>query len=153
MNRRDFLRSAAALPLLAAGRAAAVQPTVARVRPSDAAWPSPASWERLRQQIGGRLVAVRSPLAACRDAPVGDACREIFRELKNPYYIGDHPALTQTMGWIDAWSSEPSAYCVAAETAADVAAAVDFARDNNLRLVVKAAGTAISARPMRGTRC
>jgi len=84
MNRRDFLTAAAALPLLAIGRAAAMQPTVARVRPNDAGWPSPALWEELRQQTGGRLFAVRSPLAACRDAPVGHACREVFRELKNP---------------------------------------------------------------------
>ena len=140
MDRRQFLKSAAALPLLAASSAATAQPVAARVRPTDAAWPSPESWERLRQQTGGRLIAVRSPLATCRDAPVDRACREILRELKNPYYIGDDPALTQTMGWIDAWSSAPSVYCVAAETAADVAAAVDFARDNNLRLVVKGGG-------------
>ncbi|HUH84096.1 MAG TPA: FAD-binding protein [Stellaceae bacterium] len=140
MNRRQFLKSAAALPLLTAGGAALARPAVARVRPTDAAWPSPASWERLGQQTGGRLVQLRSPFATCRDAPVGPACRQIFRELKNPYYIGDDPALTQTMGWIDAWASAPSAYCVAAETAADVAAAVAFARDNNLRLVVKGGG-------------
>jgi FAD/FMN-containing dehydrogenase len=140
MHRRQFLKSAVALPLVAASGATAVQPVAARVRPTDAAWPSPASWERLRQRTGGRLFAVRSPLAACHDAPVDRTCREIFRELKNPYYIGDDPALTQTMGWIDAWTSAPSAYCVAAETAADVAAAIDFARANHLRLVVKGGG-------------
>lgn len=36
--------------------------------------------------------------------------------------------------------SAPSIYAVAAKTAADVAAAVDFARVHNLRLVVKGGG-------------
>ena len=35
------------------------------------------------------------------------------------------------------WTSAPSVYAVAARDAADVAAAVNFARDNKLRLVVK----------------
>jgi FAD/FMN-containing dehydrogenase len=36
--------------------------------------------------------------------------------------------------------SAPSAYAVAARTAADVVAAVNFARENKLRLVVKGGG-------------
>jgi FAD/FMN-containing dehydrogenase len=38
------------------------------------------------------------------------------------------------------WRSSPSAYVVAAESAADVAAAVSFASAHNLRLVVKGRG-------------
>jgi len=48
---------------------------------------------------------VQSPLSACG---------ELLKELKNPYYIGDHVGLTQTLGWADAWTSRPSAYAVAA---------------------------------------
>jgi FAD/FMN-containing dehydrogenase len=70
----------------------------------------------------------------------GAACDEVFRELKNPYYIGDQVGLTQTTGWVDAWTFRPSAYAVVAETTADVMAAIDFARQNNLRLVVKGGG-------------
>src|SRR6202040_1761536 len=43
-------------------------------------------------------------------------------------------------GWVDAWISAPSVYAVAAETTDDVVAAVNFARVNNLRLVVKGGG-------------
>jgi hypothetical protein len=111
-----------------------------RVRPGDPQWPSGADWDRLRQHTGGRLIAVQSPLGACREAPVGQACREFFREMKNPYYIGDDVALTQSTGWVDAWTSQPSVYAVAADTANDVAAAVNFAREHNLRLVVKGGG-------------
>src|SRR5271166_5753802 len=138
VNRRQFLCGAGALGVLRPNPASAA-PT-SRVRPGDPAWPSEAAWDRLRQRTGGRLLRNQSPLNACRSAPVGSACRDVFRELKNPYYIGDDPALTQTLGWVDAWTSQPSVYAVAAETADDVAAAVDFARDNNLRLVVRGGG-------------
>ena len=83
---------------------------------------------------------MQSPLTVCERAPEGMACRDVFRELKNPYYIGDDVALTQTTGWIDAWTSQPSVYAVAARTTDDVVAAVNFARNNNLRIVVKGGG-------------
>ena len=60
--------------------------------------------------------------------------------LANPFFVGDQPGLTQSSGWLDAWRSSPSAYVVAAENAADVAAAVRFAHTHNLRLVVKGGG-------------
>ena len=44
------------------------------------------------------------------------------------------------MGWVDAWATKPSVYAVAARNAHDIAAAVNFARENNLRLVVKGGG-------------
>jgi hypothetical protein len=145
MNRREFLSGASALSLFSglarSDAAAAVSPqtgrAAARVRPGDAAWPSPERWNELRRQTGGRLAAIQSPLNACRDAPDGAACRDLFRELKNPYYIGDNVALTQTTGWVDAWTMRESVYAVEAETTGDVVAAVNFARENNLRLVVK----------------
>jgi hypothetical protein len=110
------------------------------VRPSDPSWPDAVSWARLRQEVGGRLIRVESPLEACRDAPQGAPCSELFRGLKNPYYIGDHVGLTQTVGWLDAWTLQPSVYAVAAETTRDVVAAINFARENNLRLVIKGGG-------------
>jgi FAD/FMN-containing dehydrogenase len=111
-----------------------------RVRPGDPSWPDAASWERLNRQIGGQLITVRSPLADCGSAPPGAACAEIFKRLKNPYYLGDEVGLTQTLGWVDAWTSQPSVYAVAARRTADVVAAVNFARENKLRLVVKGGG-------------
>jgi FAD/FMN-containing dehydrogenase len=41
---------------------------------------------------------------------------------------------------VDDWTSRPSVYAVAAAESADVVAAVNFARDHNLRLVVKGGG-------------
>ena len=68
------------------------------------------------------------------------ACQELFKNLSNPFFIGDSPALTQTMGWANAWATKPSVYAVAARNAQDIAAAVNFARENHLRLVVKGGG-------------
>jgi hypothetical protein len=146
MNRRDCLRVAVLLPCLpfvtrTATPAAAQSPVVSipasRVRPGDAAWPSEQAWQILKQAVGGRLSKVQSPLEVCHARPDGAECAEVFKELKNPYFIGDDPALTQTTGWIDAWTWQPSAYCVSAQTSADVVAAVDFARTHDLRLVVR----------------
>ncbi len=83
---------------------------------------------------------MESPFAACQAQGDSNACKEVFKGLKNPYNIGDNPALTQSSGWLDAWRSEPSAYAVAATSTADVVAAINFARHNNLRLVVKGGG-------------
>ena len=139
LTRRRWLQGAATVPLWPSIRARAA-PSAARVRPGDALWPSQADWGRLQQQVGGRLIAVQSPWTACRAAPAGAACDRLFKSLKNPYFISDDVALTQTLGWVDAWTSMPSAYAVAAKSTADVVAAVDFARDHRLRLVVKGGG-------------
>jgi FAD/FMN-containing dehydrogenase len=145
MNRRRLLKAIAALPFAkglwpGAANSATVTPSVSRVRPGDPAWPSDEGWGELSREVGGRLIKVRSPLSACVDVPFDAACAEVFKELKNPYYLGDEVGLTQSLGWVGAWMSEPSVYAVAAETTGDVVAAVNFVRKNNLRLVVKGGG-------------
>ena len=111
-----------------------------RVRPADAGWPSASQWRELQRQVGKALTEVRSPIDACAAAPTSQDCARLFKALKNPYYLGDEVALTQTLGWVDAWTSRPSVYAVAARNASHVIAAVNFARENRLRLVVKGGG-------------
>jgi FAD/FMN-containing dehydrogenase len=144
MDRRGLIRRVAALmaaPLAGAGavRARAAAP-FRRCLPGDPEWPADARWASLGRAVGGRLERLDSPLDACRGVPSSDACATLFRELKNPYAIGDNPALTQTSGWIDGWTSSPSTYVVKAASAVDVAHAVNFAREHRLRLVVKGGG-------------
>lgn len=131
MNRRRALR-------LAAG--ASVLPLLSRAAPGvAAAAPRPVDWSSLEKVLGPRLIKVRSPLQACADAG-GAGADVLFKQLKNPYFLGDDPALTQTLGWTGAWTSRASDYAVAAESAADVAAAINFARRNRVRIVVKGGG-------------
>ena len=141
MHRRDFLQGAAVVPLSGAlwPFAAAAGPA-SRVRPGDAAWPSDALWDRLNRAVDGHLFKVRPSLDPCREAPDAQACRAIFKGFKNPYFVGDDPSLTQTTGWIDAWTLQPSAYVLAAQSPAHVATAVNFARDHNVRIAVRGGG-------------
>jgi hypothetical protein len=141
MNRRAFLNafaSAALLPVLP--RRAAAGTGFRRRRPSDPTWPSASAWKRLNDAVGGNLIRVSSPVSTIRNDPANAVARVLFENLKNPYYIGEEPGLTQTLGWIDAWATKPSVYAIAARSAHDIAEAVNFARENDLRLVVKGGG-------------
>jgi FAD binding domain len=111
-----------------------------RRRPSDANWPSQAAWKRLNDEVDGNLIPVGFPIEACVKDTGSAGCQNLINNVHNPYYIGDQPGLTQTLGWVDAWVSKPSVYAVTARNADHVAAAVNFARDNDLRLVVKGGG-------------
>ena len=145
MNRRAFFRRLAAIPFLGvlwrgSAKSTDASSSVRRVRPSDPSWPTAETWEKLNQEVGGHLIRVESPLAACANGSDSTSCQEAIKSLQNPYYIGDQPGATQTSGWVDGWMSAPSVYAVAARSTADVVAAVNFARKSNLRLVVKGGG-------------
>jgi len=151
MDRRSLLKSAAvvaaqsaiwpALPSLAASPPCADAPKVLRrVRPGDSAWPKADSWRKLNDATGGNLIPARPLFAACAADEKTAACREVLGNIRNPFYVGDQPAGTQISGWLDAWTPAPSAYAVKARNTADVAAAVKFAREFNLRLAVKGTG-------------
>jgi len=141
MNRRTFLkRSGLAASLSFWPRSLFARKPFRRRRPSDADWPSPAAWKRLSDEVGGNLIPVEFPIEACIRDVDGAGCKNLLANIKNPYYVGDQPGLTQTLGWVDAWFTKPSVYAVAAENANHVAAAVRFARENDLRLVVKGGG-------------
>jgi len=87
----------------------------------------------LARRFGSRLVTVRPPaLARVRGGAAAD--------LHNPYAIEDEPGAYHTTGWLSAFESRHSPYAVAVETAADIAAAVRFARDRGIRLAVKGTG-------------
>jgi FAD/FMN-containing dehydrogenase len=149
MNRRTLLKRLAAVPLLptlwpyvsnAEQTSLPAKSGFRRVRPGDPSWPSAANWEKLKQQVGGNLIPVQFPLTACQRASESTSCQDVLKKLDNPYYIGDQPGLTQTLGWANAWTTKPSVYAVAARDADHIAAAVSFARENRLRLVVKGGG-------------
>jgi len=140
MQRREVLKVSLGVALATGGLPgmARAKTLRSRVRLGAAGWPAAADWDKLARATGGRLQKLASPFAGC--ALDTAACASLREQLKNPYAVGDNPALTQTSGWQDAWLSQPSAYAVAARGTADIAAAVNFARTHNLRLVVKGGG-------------
>ena len=138
-----------ALAVLAAGcgaakRADSAAPATAapaaRCKPSDACWPSEREWQALKAQLRGSLEPVHAPLEPCGGDPASEACQDVLRSARNPFYLQDQAGGTESVGWLDAWTAAPSVYAVVAETAGDVAAADNFARDHHLRLVVKGTG-------------
>jgi FAD/FMN-containing dehydrogenase len=139
VSRREFLAAGVAL-----SGAAVAAPGLLRARGAnaagEAAWPAASAWEELEGKVGGRLIEVPSPLAACRAGASAEACTAAVRRLDNPFYLQDQPGGTQTNGWLDAWTAELSPRAIAAESADDVAAGVDFAREHGVKLVVKGAG-------------
>ena len=144
-NRRAVLKSAGSLMLLPVLPPRLIAETAAgtdvrRVRMADTAWPSKAAWKRLHDEVEGNLIPVSFPIDVVKTAPDSAAARQLSKDIHNPYYIADQPGLTETLGWVDAWATQPSAYAVVARHAADIAAAVSFARDHNLRLVIKGRG-------------
>lgn len=140
MQRRHVLKGLAAIATLSPMAPAMAAPLTRRVRPGDPGWPTAQEWDSLKADLGGNLIAVEPLFSACGTDPRGATCRDTVADIRNPFFIGDQAAGTQTSGWLDAWMSAPSVYAVKARHATDVAAAVNFARAHNLRLAVKGGG-------------
>jgi FAD binding domain len=130
MKRRHFLSRSIALATMLSGSFARAA-SKSLVKPGTVGWPTDAEWDDLNRAVNGHLSPVGLPDL---DDPA------VRRLTHDPFYLGDHPGLTQSSGWLDAWRSAPSAYVVAAESAADVAATLRFARVHRLPLVVRGGG-------------
>ena len=140
LDRRSLLTATATLALLGvAPPLMASSSRFRRVRPGDPGWPDAKAWQSLNDAVGGNLIRPEPLFAPCVRDATGAACQALTKNSHNPFFIGDQPSGTQVSGWYDAWTPAPSAFAVKARNAADVAAAVNFARENNLRLVVKGA--------------
>jgi FAD/FMN-containing dehydrogenase len=126
----------------AASRPAATPEVVAacRCKPGQPCWPSATQWQRFGATLHGKLEQPRSPLDPCTSDMAGEACAAALRNVRNPFYLQDQAGGTQSTGWLGAWAAAQSAYGVVAEDTADIQAAVNFARRNGLRLVVKGTG-------------
>ena len=127
VNRRNLIRTAMGLPLLAGGlvtglafagsKVGNARSLRSRVRPADPAWPGAASWAELNEHVGGNLIEVHPLFGACESGPDGADCLNALKNIDNPFYIGDQPGGTQVCGWFDAWTPAPSAYAVKARNA------------------------------------
>jgi FAD/FMN-containing dehydrogenase len=109
-------------------------------KPTQPCWPKENEWQALGAKLKGKLEKPQSPLKACFEAIKGRDCATALTNLQSPYYLQDQSGGTQSLGWLGAWEAAPSRYAVVARAASDIAAAVDFARQHHLRLVIKGTG-------------
>jgi hypothetical protein len=124
-----------------------------KIVPSSPEWPAESAWAALNATIAGRLMKPLAPAAAChRDQPNYDAseCEEITSRFKVGSFHTDHPTSSMWQNYNN-YSCMPDAaapcsntgypvYVVAARSAQDVQAAVNFARKNRIRLNIKSTG-------------
>lgn len=119
---------------------------------NDASWPSISQWNSLNQTLSGRLLYPLPPASACHSFGPGsnDTCAEITASWSEFTFHQDNPVST-------AWNNMNNdsclpdqqapcsglgypVYVVNASSANDVKLAVDFAREHNVRLNIKASG-------------
>ncbi|KAF2137409.1 uncharacterized protein K452DRAFT_353552 [Aplosporella prunicola CBS 121167] len=134
--------------------------------PSDPCWPSDSQWATLNTTLSGRLIHTHLPAAVCyRSNPAYNqsACTALYPEWTTPEFHSADPASipaphvagntcnpiyengTSIAGDPDAGKKgctigEYPPYVVNATGAADVQAAVRFATEHSLRLIVKNTG-------------
>jgi FAD/FMN-containing dehydrogenase len=97
-------------------------------------------WSALEETVGSRLLDVGAPLGACLAGQDEPECAAALASLRNPWAIEDDPGAFHTTGWHGVYVSAHSPQVVAAESAADIATAVDFAREHDAGLVIKGTG-------------
>ncbi|KAE8355292.1 hypothetical protein BDV28DRAFT_155514 [Aspergillus coremiiformis] len=108
-----------------------------RCQPHQSCWPSAPEWGALNSSINGHLVAVRPVAAVCHEGnPDNPACKENWEALpeKNQTcYIETTPDTPCGQGQV-------SLYSALVQSAVDIQETVKFAKQHNLRLVVKNSG-------------
>lgn len=114
--------------------------TNCRCQPQNSCWPKAADWERLAKQLKGRLIKPVSAIAPCEKNANSAACSMVLKNIHNPFFLEASPGNAQSQGWLGAWKYSNSTYVVEAENTADVVAAVNFAREHRIRLVIKGTG-------------
>ncbi|KAI0469091.1 putative FAD-dependent isoamyl alcohol oxidase [Xylaria cf. heliscus] len=129
--------------------------TKCRYLPGDDGWPSADDWSRLNDTVQGRLIATVPQASVCRSSPYGNynaaACAslqgswteaEIYvtkpAEIMNPYYQNQScdPFVTGKSCELGNYA----VYSVNVTGEDDVLAAVTFAKEKNIRLVIKSTG-------------
>ena len=120
--------------------------------PSDSCWPTPATWSALNNTLSGKLIKTIPIAAPCYPGPYSNPseCTIAQENWTNTSFLAENPVgysypytqscdlpggNTTTCGLGDS-----PIYAVSATTPEDVVAGVNFAREWNLRLVVKMSG-------------
>ncbi|KAH3960901.1 hypothetical protein HBI56_213820 [Parastagonospora nodorum] len=124
--------------------------------PGDVSWPSFNEWDLLNQTVGGRLISAQPLAQPCygttRDAV---ACAKVqeewitpepyFRDpfaVMSPYYLNDSctPFIKNSSGSGQCTLGNSPSYAIAVSSTEDIQAGINFAREKNIRLIVKNTG-------------
>jgi FAD/FMN-containing dehydrogenase len=108
--------------------------------PEQSCWPSSSEWETLNKQVNGHLIKGNTPLNFCYRNAQSSQCSEVLEQIKNPFYIEQESGLTQSNGWFKAWTNQVSDYVLVAQSAEEIAKAVQFAHKHHIKIVVKGTG-------------
>jgi hypothetical protein len=119
--------------------------------PGDDDWPTDLEWRRLNTTLGGALLRPVPPAAVCYQGPSYDAakCNDLVTNFPRTHAYLEDP-LTVLTQWTQGNTCMPSfnatgncthggfpVYVVNATNVRHVQAAVNFARNKNLRLIIK----------------
>jgi len=114
--------------------------TGCRCLPGNSCWEI-VPWSALNASVRGRLHASVDELASCIDDIDSDACTVDLKSTDDEFWVSAQPNGYLHTGLYNRWNITTfSSYFVAAETEQDFQATVKFAKDHNLRLVVKGTG-------------
>ncbi|EAW08572.1 putative isoamyl alcohol oxidase [Aspergillus clavatus NRRL 1] len=124
-----------------------------RCLPGDSCWPSQSSWDALNSTVGGRLIATVPLGSPCHDPTYdADACKALQADWNLPEtHLSSSSSIMQTYfanQSCDPFTSKSTPctmgnyvdYAVKVSSSDDVIAAVNFARDNNIRFVIRNTG-------------
>ncbi|KAK4120694.1 FAD-binding domain-containing protein [Parathielavia appendiculata] len=121
--------------------------------PGDARWPTAETWNRLNDTVGGILIATVPIARVCHDPSYSaDGCAQVTQQWNLAGIMTNLPAEILAP-WFQNQSCVPfterslpcdlgnyASYSIDVRSADDVAAGIAFAKQNNIRLVVKNSG-------------
>ncbi|KAF5006939.1 hypothetical protein FDECE_6715 [Fusarium decemcellulare] len=147
-----FLQSIASLALLAVSANGSATPKC-RSLPGDASWPSTSLWNQLNKTVDGNLIKTVPLGSPCHDPnfdAVACAALQVAWKLPQTHFTSSSSVM---QAYFANQSCDPflaetrpctlgnyPAYAVKVSNSRQVAAAVKFANDNNIRLVVRNTG-------------
>jgi len=121
-----------------------------KVYPDDPSWPSNSAWQNLNDTVFGRLTTPTALAAACRpNSPTFSnlTCYAVNAQWHNTSWVAQNPYMADYNDVscplnpiLPCSTAGYPAYVIEAIDEKDVQASVNFARDHNIRLVIKGTG-------------
>ena len=135
---------------------AVVDATQCRVDPTNKKWPAKSAWGKLANRLSSpeNLIATVPQASVCYDPTKNDAqCKQLTKNWTNSYTHIDDPTEVLSPLYQGLTCQPPTiydsgnctlggypAYVIKAKTVFDIQSGINFARNDNLRLIVKNTG-------------